>query len=81
MGINKLRMTTDNFHTSRIDSINGTSITFSERADTLRNRSIDNQSMMLPHKKSIFGIADYNPPRIPFLKDNIKLAKFLPSPK
>jgi hypothetical protein len=36
---------------------------------------------MLPNKKSVFGIADYNPPRIPFIKDYVKLTKFLPSPK
>lgn len=81
MGPNKLRMTTDNFNTARIDSLNGTSITFSNRSETMRNKSIDNHSMMLPNKKAIFGIADYNPPRIPFIKDNVKLAKFLPSPK
>ena len=76
-----MRMTSDQLYNSRIESINGTSITFSERPDSNRNRSIDNHSMMLPNKKFLFGIADYNPPRIPFLKDSIKLAKFLPSPK
>lgn len=36
---------------------------------------------MLPNQKFVFGLPEYNPPKINFIKDAPKLAKFLPSPK